>query len=56
MLPFLFKGIATSQIASQAFTWGTVGVLPFYTLMVLAPNSKLVSFHISLLQITFLSP
>ncbi|KAJ3694428.1 hypothetical protein LUZ60_009908 [Juncus effusus] len=33
--------IATSQIASQAFTWGTVAVLPFYTLMVLAPNSKL---------------
>ncbi|KAF3330503.1 hypothetical protein FCM35_KLT03857 [Carex littledalei] len=33
--------ISTSQIASEAFTWGTVAVLPFYTLMVLAPNSKL---------------
>jgi hypothetical protein len=33
--------ISTSQMASQAFTWGTVAVLPFYTLMVLAPNSKL---------------
>ncbi|KAJ1684913.1 hypothetical protein LUZ63_016303 [Rhynchospora breviuscula] len=33
--------ISTSQIASQAFTWGTVAVLPFYTLMVLAPNTKL---------------
>ncbi|KAJ4765447.1 abscisic acid (aba)-deficient 4 [Rhynchospora pubera] len=32
--------ISTSQIASQAFTWGTVAVLPFYTLMVLAPNTK----------------
>ncbi|KAJ4787309.1 ABA-deficient 4 protein [Rhynchospora pubera] len=33
--------ISTSQIASQAFTWGTFAVLPFYTLMVLAPNTKL---------------
>ncbi|XP_008797811.1 protein MAO HUZI 4, chloroplastic-like [Phoenix dactylifera] len=35
------SGITTSQIASSAFTWGTVAVLPFYTLMVLAPNAKL---------------
>nr|CAD1838441.1 unnamed protein product [Ananas comosus var. bracteatus] len=32
--------ITTSQIASYAFTWGTVAVLPFYTLMVLAPNAE----------------
>ncbi|KAK8946294.1 hypothetical protein KSP40_PGU001157 [Platanthera guangdongensis] len=31
--------IASSQIASSAFTWGTVAVLPFYTLMVLAPRA-----------------
>ncbi|KAL9318099.1 hypothetical protein ACSQ67_014616 [Phaseolus vulgaris] len=30
-----------SQLASTAFTAGTVAVLPFYTLMVLAPNSVL---------------
>ncbi|WVZ06631.1 hypothetical protein V8G54_019977 [Vigna mungo] len=30
-----------SQLASTAFTAGTVAVLPFYTLMVLAPNSDL---------------
>ncbi|RDX98740.1 Protein ABA DEFICIENT 4, chloroplastic, partial [Mucuna pruriens] len=30
-----------SQLASTAFTIGTVAVLPFYTLMVLAPNSNL---------------
>ncbi|MQL72236.1 hypothetical protein Taro_004584, partial [Colocasia esculenta] len=30
-----------SQIASNAFTLGTVAVLPFYTLMVVAPNSEL---------------
>lgn len=33
--------IASSQIASTAFTWGTVAVLPFYTLMVLAPRANL---------------
>uniref|UniRef100_A0A5B7AVZ8 Uncharacterized protein n=1 Tax=Davidia involucrata TaxID=16924 RepID=A0A5B7AVZ8_DAVIN len=33
--------LASSQIASSAFTWGTVAVLPFYTLMVLAPKSEL---------------
>ncbi|KAJ4818159.1 abscisic acid (aba)-deficient 4 [Rhynchospora pubera] len=32
--------ISTSQIAGQAFTCGTAAVLPFYTLMVLAPNTK----------------
>ncbi|KAK8944873.1 hypothetical protein KSP39_PZI007903 [Platanthera zijinensis] len=31
--------IASSQIASTAFTWGTVAVLPFYTLMVIAPRA-----------------
>lgn len=34
-------GLTSSQIANSAFTWGTVTVLPFYTLMVLAPNSEL---------------
>ncbi|KAG0463059.1 hypothetical protein HPP92_021535 [Vanilla planifolia] len=29
------------QIASSAFTWGTVAVLPFYTLMILAPKASL---------------
>lgn len=33
--------ITSSQIASSAFTWGTIAVLPFYTLMVVAPNTKL---------------
>ncbi|KAL6627514.1 hypothetical protein ACP70R_031240 [Stipagrostis hirtigluma subsp. patula] len=33
--------MTTSQIASCAFTWGTVAVLPFYTLMVVAPNTNL---------------
>ncbi|MCL7041655.1 hypothetical protein MKW94_024898 [Papaver nudicaule] len=32
---------AGSQIASSAFTLGTVAVLPFYTLMVLAPKAEL---------------
>ncbi|KAG8053574.1 hypothetical protein GUJ93_ZPchr0001g30424 [Zizania palustris] len=31
--------MATSQIASSAFTWGTIAVLPFYTLMIVAPNA-----------------
>jgi hypothetical protein len=35
--------MTTSQIASSAFTWGTVAVLPFYTLMVVAPNASIVS-------------
>ncbi|KAK7394155.1 hypothetical protein VNO78_14675 [Psophocarpus tetragonolobus] len=30
-----------SQLASTAFTAGTIAVLPFYTLMVLAPKSEL---------------
>ncbi|KAG1330631.1 protein ABA DEFICIENT 4, chloroplastic [Cocos nucifera] len=33
--------ITSSQIANGAFTWGTVAVLPFYALMVLAPNARL---------------
>ncbi|KAK3425954.1 protein ABA DEFICIENT 4, chloroplastic [Eucalyptus grandis] len=32
--------LPTSQIASSAFTWGTVAVLPFYTLMVVAPKAE----------------
>ncbi|XP_059670587.1 protein MAO HUZI 4, chloroplastic isoform X2 [Cornus florida] len=38
---FSLKGLASSQIASSVFTLGTVAVLPFYTLMVLAPNAEL---------------
>jgi hypothetical protein len=34
--------MASSQIASSAFTWGTIAVLPFYTLMVVAPNADVV--------------
>ncbi|KAG0536760.1 hypothetical protein BDA96_03G091200 [Sorghum bicolor] len=33
--------MTTSQIASCAFTLGTVAVLPFYTLMVVAPNADI---------------
>lgn len=33
--------LSGSQLASSAFTVGTTAVLPFYTLMVLAPNSEL---------------
>ncbi|XP_008807096.1 protein MAO HUZI 4, chloroplastic-like isoform X2 [Phoenix dactylifera] len=33
--------ITSSQIANSAFTWGTVAVLPFYALMVLAPDARL---------------
>ncbi|CAL2259039.1 unnamed protein product [Prunus armeniaca] len=33
--------LSTSQIASTAFTLGTTAVLPFYTLMVLAPKAEL---------------
>ncbi|KAI0492504.1 hypothetical protein KFK09_026777 [Dendrobium nobile] len=33
--------LTSSMIASNAFTWATVSVLPFYTLMVLAPNATL---------------
>ncbi|CAL9195619.1 unnamed protein product, partial [Musa hybrid cultivar] len=40
---FLVIGLTSSQIASNAFTWGTVAVLPFYTLMVLAPKASFVS-------------
>lgn len=36
--------LSGSQLASSAFTIGTAAVLPFYTLMVLAPNSELVCF------------
>lgn len=33
--------LTSSQIASNVFTLGTAAVLPFYTLMVLAPKAKL---------------
>ncbi|KAK4799395.1 hypothetical protein SAY86_024760 [Trapa natans] len=33
--------LATSHIASSVFTLGTVAVLPFYTLMVVAPKAEL---------------
>ncbi|OEL28605.1 Protein MAO HUZI 4, chloroplastic [Dichanthelium oligosanthes] len=42
--PPLFRPRAlmtTSQIASAAFTLGTVAVLPFYTLMVVAPDANI---------------
>nr|ALE33758.1 neoxanthin synthase 2 [Erythranthe lewisii] len=32
--------VASSQIASSAFTLGTIAVLPFYTSMVVAPRSE----------------
>lgn len=35
-------GLTNSQIASSVFTLGTAAVLPFYTLMVLAPKAELV--------------
>ncbi|XP_027353174.1 protein ABA DEFICIENT 4, chloroplastic-like isoform X3 [Abrus precatorius] len=43
LLPFTFatRGFLGSQLASNAFTIGTIAVLPFYTLMVLAPKSEL---------------
>ncbi|XP_057967380.1 protein ABA DEFICIENT 4, chloroplastic isoform X2 [Malania oleifera] len=34
---------ASSQIANSAFTMGTAAVLPFYTLMVVAPRANLLS-------------
>ncbi|CAK7344351.1 unnamed protein product [Dovyalis caffra] len=34
-------GLTSSQIASSAFTLGTAAVLPFYTLMVVAPKAEL---------------
>ncbi|KAL3735252.1 hypothetical protein ACJRO7_024391 [Eucalyptus globulus] len=33
--------LTTSEIASSAFTWATAAVLPFYTLMVIAPKAEL---------------
>ncbi|KAK9091310.1 hypothetical protein Sjap_024487 [Stephania japonica] len=38
------NGFTNAQIASGVFTIGTVAVLPFYTLMVLAPKAKLQHF------------
>ncbi|KAI8534419.1 hypothetical protein RHMOL_Rhmol10G0087900 [Rhododendron molle] len=39
--PILTEGLPSSQIASSVFTLGTAAVLPFYTLMVLAPKAEL---------------
>jgi len=39
-----FAGLSSSQLASSVFSLGTVAVLPFYTLMVLAPKAELVCF------------
>ncbi|KAJ8550066.1 hypothetical protein K7X08_033773 [Anisodus acutangulus] len=35
------KGFPSSEIASTAFTVGTAAVLPFYTIMVVAPKAQL---------------
>ncbi|KAH1240025.1 Protein ABA DEFICIENT 4, chloroplastic [Glycine max] len=41
LLHYPKRGFIGSQLASTAFTAGTIAVLPFYTLMVLAPKSEL---------------
>lgn len=48
-----FAGMATSQIASSAFTLGTAAVLPFYTFMVVAPQAEFVSAVIDFKQLFF---
>lgn len=48
-------GLANSQIASSVFTLGTVAVLPFYTLMVVAPKAELVSGNLPVLSYPALS-
>lgn len=40
---FVVLGLSNPQIASNAFTWGTAAVLPFYTLMIVAPRAELVT-------------
>jgi len=42
------SGFTGPQLPSTVFTWGTIAVLPFYTLMVLAPKSELVRFFLHL--------
>lgn len=45
------SGMATSQIASSVFAVGTTAVLPFYTLMVVAPKAEIVSlFYVAALD------
>lgn len=44
---WILAGLPTSQIAYSAFTLGTAAVLPFYTLMVVAPKAEFVSLVIS---------
>lgn len=39
-----FVGVPSSEVASTAFTVGTAAVLPFYTVMVVAPKAELVRF------------
>ncbi|CAL0321666.1 unnamed protein product [Lupinus luteus] len=39
--PVYASWLSEAQLASSSFTVGTSAVLPFYTLMVLAPNSEL---------------
>ncbi|MFS8016795.1 hypothetical protein Hanom_Chr15g01372781 [Helianthus anomalus] len=39
------EGSASMQLAGDAFTYGTIAVLPFYTLMVAAPKAELVRFY-----------
>ncbi|TKY64788.1 hypothetical protein E2542_SST07639 [Spatholobus suberectus] len=41
LLHYPKSGFIGSQLASTAFSLGTIAVLPFYTLMVLAPKSEL---------------
>ena len=43
ILLFGYAGLPSSQLAASVFTFGTVAVLPFYTLMVAAPKAELVS-------------
>lgn len=35
-------GLSSSELASNVFTMGTTAVLPFYTLMIVAPKSEIV--------------
>lgn len=43
---YSFSGLTNSQLASSVFGLGTVAVLPFYALMVLAPKSELVLLYL----------
>lgn len=41
---YSFAGLPSSEVASTVFTVGTAAVLPFYTVMVVAPKAELVRF------------